>query len=144
MSPELPPRVFVYGTLRPGGRNAALTTRFGPPEVRAATLPGFRLLHLSPENYPALVPGEPEERVRGEVLTYPPEVWARVLPLLDALEGVHASPPLYHRQRVRAAPVVGGPVPGRSEEVWTYVYADRARLTRPGAAAVPGGDWTRR
>lgn len=139
MSPESPPRVFVYGTLRPGGRNAGLTARFGPPETRSAALPGFRLLHLSPEEYPALVPGRPGERVRGEVLTYPPEVWAQVLPLLDALEGVHDTPPLYHRQRVTAVLAAGDP-----EEVWTYVYADRARLTRPGAAAVPGGDWTRR
>lgn len=139
MSPESPPRVFVYGTLRPGGRNAALAARFGPPQAQAATLSGFRLLHLSPENYPALVPGKPGERVRGEVLTYAPEVWARVLPLLDALEGVGETPPLYHRQRVTVALA-----PGEAEEVWTYVYARTARLALPGAAPVPGGDWVQR
>lgn len=74
--------------------------------------------------------------MRGEVLTYPPEVWARVLPLLDALEGVRDMPPLYHRHRVTAVPGAGGP-----EAVWTSVYADRARLTRPGAVPAPGGDW---
>lgn len=136
MSSELPPRVFVYGTLRPGGRNAALAARFGLPEARAATLSGFRLLHLSPENYPALVPGEAGGRVHGEVLTYAPEVWAQVLPLLDALEGVGESPPLYHRQRVTVALAAGG-----SEEGWTYVYARAARLTHPGVTPVPSGDW---
>lgn len=139
MSPESPPRVFVYGTLRPGGRNAALAARFGPPRARAATLPAFRLLHLSPENYPVIVPGESGERVYGEVLTYPPEVWARVLPLLDALEGVGETPPLYHRQRVKVTLAAGG-----AEEVWAYVYARTVRLTLPGAVPVPGGDWLRR
>lgn len=139
MSPALLPRVFVYGTLRPGGRNAALTGRFGLPGVQAATLPAFQLFHLSPENYPVIVPGDPGERVRGELLTYPPEVWARVLPLLDALEGVGEVPPLYHRQRVRVT--LGA---GTTEGAWTYVYARPERLTLPGAARVPGGDWPRR
>ncbi|MPY67480.1 gamma-glutamylcyclotransferase [Deinococcus sp. SDU3-2] len=136
MSPERPPRVFVYGTLRPGGRNAGLAARCGQPQTQAATLSAFRLLHLSPENYPAIVPGEPGERVQGEVLTYPPQVWAQVFPLLDALEGVDETPPLYHRQRVTVALASG-----EAEEVWVYVYARTERLTLPGAVPVPGGDW---
>lgn len=139
MIAERPPRVFVYGTLRPGGRNSALAARFGPPGAQAATLPAFRLFHLSPENYPVIVPGEPGERVHGELLTYPPEIWTRVLPLLDALEGVGETPPLYHRQRVNVTLTTGG-----AEEGWAYVYARTERLTLPGAVPVPGGDWLQR
>lgn len=134
-----PPHVFVYGTLRPGERNAALTTRFGSPTVQRAILPAFQLFNLAPEGYPAIVPGTAGQSVRGEVLAYPPEVWVQVLPLLDALEGVAETPPLYRRERVRVTLVRGGAV-----EAWTYVYARAGRLRRSGAVLVPCGDWSQR
>ncbi|KEF33460.1 hypothetical protein RDMS_12330 [Deinococcus sp. RL] len=134
-----PPRVFVYGTLRPGERNAALTTRFGPPTVQRATLPAFRLFHLMPEGYPAIVPGDVGQGVRGEVLSYSLEVWRQLLPLLDALEGVEETPPLYRRERVRVTLALGG-----AAEVWTYVYARAARLEQSGAVLVSSGDWLQR
>ncbi|WP_027460472.1 gamma-glutamylcyclotransferase family protein [Deinococcus murrayi] len=134
-----PPHVFVYGTLRPGERNAALTTRFGSPTVQRAILPAFQLFNLAPEGYPAIVPGTAGQSVRGEVLSYSPDVWRQLLPLLDALEGVEQTPPLYHRERVRVTLALGG-----AAEVWTYVYARAARLEQSGAVLVSSGDWLQR
>ncbi|WP_019586463.1 gamma-glutamylcyclotransferase family protein [Deinococcus apachensis] len=129
-------RVFVYGTLMPGERNAGVAARGGPFEAAPARLPGFRLLHLLPEAYPVIVPGQPGEQVRGYVLTYPQDGWDRALPFLDALEGVHETPPLYTRECVTVRLDGGGSVP-----VWVYVYAAAGRLDQPGVVPVPGGDW---
>lgn len=131
-----PTRVFVYGTLRPGERNARVARRGGPFVTSPASLRGYRLLHLLPEAYPLLVPGEPWQTVRGDLLTYRPDDWTRALSLLDALEGLHESPPLYTREQVTVTPGGGEPV-----SAWVYVYARGERLTRPGVQLVPGGDW---
>lgn len=128
------PRVFVYGTLLPGERNAHVAARGFT--AQAATLRGFTLHHLHPEGYPALTPGPADAAVRGAVLTYDPQAWKAALPGLDDLEGLYDTPPLYIRQ---VAPVTleGG------EEItaWVYVYARAERLLAPGARVVPGGDW---
>lgn len=129
--------VFVYGTLMPGERNAAVAARGGPFQSRPARLSGHRLLHLNPEAYPALVPGEPHEQVRGHALTYEPATWARALPFLDALEGLHETPPLYTRQQVLLTLEGGEP-----QAAWVYLYARAERLREPGAVYLPGGDWT--
>lgn len=138
MSEALLTRVFVYGTLLPGERNADVAQQGGRFDAVPARLTGYRLLHLVPEAYPALLPGHPDEEVHGCVLSYAPEDWPRVLPSLDALEGVGESPPLYTRQRVTVT-LTGG----RRLPAWVYVYADTARLGRPGVLPVPGGDWRR-
>jgi gamma-glutamylcyclotransferase (GGCT)/AIG2-like uncharacterized protein YtfP len=132
------PHVFVYGTLMPGERNAQVAARGGAFQARPARLPGFRLLHLLPEAYPAVVPGEAEDGVGGYVLTYAPDAWEAALPHLDALEGVDEVPPLYTREQVTVTLEDGGP-----QAAWVYVYADAARLSRPGVVPVPGGDWRR-
>ncbi|EYB67150.1 hypothetical protein DEIPH_ctg051orf0065 [Deinococcus phoenicis] len=129
-------RVFVYGTLMPGERNASVAAQGGRFEASAAHLAGFRLLHLTPEGYPGILPGDPGEEVRGHALTYAAGDWAHALPLLDVLEGVHETPPLYRRERVTVTLEAGGRVPA-----WVYVYADAARLSRPGVWPVPRGDW---
>ncbi|WP_216321050.1 gamma-glutamylcyclotransferase family protein [Deinococcus aestuarii] len=135
--PEQPlTRVFVYGTLMPGERNAHVAAQGGTFEARPARLPGFRLLHLLPEAYPAVVPGGAGEKVCGQVLTYAREDWGVALPFLDALEGVDEVPPLYTREEVT--------VTLEGEETcaaWVYVYANAARLARPGVVPIPDGDW---
>lgn len=131
-----PARVFVYGTLMPGERNAPVAARGGVFEAAPARLAGFRLLHLSPEAYPGIVPGHPGEVVVGSLLTYVLADWPRALPFLDELEGVHDTPPLYRREAVTVRLKSG-----ERQVAWTYVYADAARLTRPGVAVVAGGDW---
>ncbi|MEW6421860.1 MAG: gamma-glutamylcyclotransferase family protein [Deinococcota bacterium] len=133
-----PTRVFVYGTLMPGERNAQVAARGGIFQARPARLAGFRLLHLVPEGYPGILPGAADEEVQGYVLTYGASDWERVLPFLDALEGVHETPPLYTRERVTVTLENGERVPA-----WVYVYAHHVRLTQPGVLAVPGNDWRR-
>ncbi|MFC4426807.1 gamma-glutamylcyclotransferase family protein [Deinococcus navajonensis] len=135
--PGTPTTVFVYGTLMPGERNAGVAAQGGPFAARPARLSGYRLLHLHPEGYPALVPGEPYEEVRGHALTYEPAAWAGALPFLDALEGLHESPPLYTRQQVPLT-LEGG----EQQAAWVYLYARAARLRGPGVVHLPGGDWT--
>ncbi|SMB89001.1 gamma-glutamylcyclotransferase family protein [Deinococcus hopiensis] len=139
MTAALLTRVFVYGTLRPGERNAAVARRGGTFTAVSALLSGYRLLHLLPEAYPGVVPGAPEDTVLGEVLTYAPADWDRALPFLDELEGVNDTPPLYIREQVTV-----GLEGGRELSAWVYVYADTARLSRPGVRPVPEGDWRMR
>lgn len=130
--------VFVYGTLMPGERNAHVA---GDPrhfEAQAATLGGFRLFHLSPEGYPALIPGG-TGAVRGYALTYAPDAWAQALPLLDRLEGIEEKPPLYTRERVQVRLESGEML-----DSWVYVYARPERLREAGATEVTAGDWRAR
>ncbi len=134
MTDPAPPRVFVYGTLLPGERNAHVAARGFT--ARPATLRGFTLHHLHPEGYPALSPGPADAAVRGAVLTYDPRAWEAALPGLDDLEGLHDTPPLYTRQL--ASLQVDG---GEALTAWVYVYARADRLRAPGASVVPSGDW---
>ena len=112
-----PQRVFVYGTLRRGGRNHRL--------LQGASLLGF---WTTPARYtlvdlggcPGARPGG-NASVRGEVYA----VSRRQLMFLDRLE---AYPRVYGRELV-ASPFGGA---------WMYVYR------RPGRAPViAGGDWVR-
>ena len=65
-----PPKIFVYGTLKPGGRNYFLAQ--GVTHTEDAYLVGYSLLHFEPEGYPAMVPSSVagEDRVYGVVLTF--------------------------------------------------------------------------
>lgn len=120
-------RIFVYGTLKPGGRNYFLAK--GVVHTENAYLEGFDLLHFEPEGYPAIVPGS--GRVYGVVLTFADIALA--LPPLDALEGLHLTPPEYARVGATARP--------SGKTVWTYVYVNQTRLAAPGTSRVAGGDW---
>lgn len=124
-------KIFVYGTLKPGGRNYFLAA--GVTRTEDAYLGGYTLLHFEPEGYPAMVPsGVPGEgRVYGVVLTFAD--LEAVLPGLDALEGLHLTPPEYERVRVNVGP--------SGETVWTYVYVNQVRLAGAGVTPVAGGDW---
>ncbi|MBB5361202.1 gamma-glutamylcyclotransferase [Deinococcus humi] len=137
MSQSPPTTVFVYGTLMPGERNAHIAALGGHFQARPAVLWGHRLLHLWPEAYPAVVPGDGEEAVRGFALTYAPTDWPLALPFLDELEGVAETPPLYTREQVTLTLEGGETLPA-----WVYLYALAERMKRPGVIPVRGGDWT--
>jgi len=134
MSEELT-RVFVYGTLMPGGRNEHVAKVAGGFTARPATLHGYVLYDLRPEGYPGVVRGRAADVVHGWVYAYGPEAWERSLPFLDALEGLHDEPPLYFRVREAAVTAAG------RVDAWVYVYARQERLARPGATKVVGGTW---
>ncbi|GGR01701.1 gamma-glutamylcyclotransferase family protein [Deinococcus ruber] len=139
--PATPPRsVFVYGTLMPGERNAWVAHTAAPPlRAERAQLRGYTLYDLRPEGYPALTENSPataaQTTVEGWVLHYG-EGWEMALPHLDDLEGLHLTPPLYHRQQASAATERG------PKMVWVYVYARTDRLLQPGAVVVLSGRWT--
>ncbi len=121
-------KIFVYGTLKPGERNYFLVK--GVIHTELAYLDGYDLLHFEPEGYPAMVPGS-RGRVYGFVLTFA-DIGA-ALPALDALEGLHLSPPEYERVVVRAQP--------SGQQVWTYIHINQRRLAGAGVSAVVGGEW---
>lgn len=118
-------RVFVYGTLMPGGSNAAVVRRAGLRAWEPAELPDFVIYHLEPEGYPAVVPGA--GRVHGTLL------WLDgPLAPLDELEGLALDPPLYRRER---HPLHDG------RSAWVYVYNRPQRLRSGGAVPLPDGRW---
>jgi gamma-glutamylaminecyclotransferase len=101
--------LFVYGTLKRGGRNARLME--GQRFVgEARTAPGFRLYRVG--EYPGMVPlAEDRDGVTGEVW----QVDAATLEKLDEFEGVHEG--LFRRERVRLLP----PFENRIIEAYVYV-----------------------
>lgn len=106
-------RLFVYGTLKRGQRNARLMAG-GRFLGEASTAPKYALLVLGP--YPGLVAGD--LAVRGELWQVP----ADTLAVLDAFEGV---PTLFDRRPVTLADGTTaeaywwrGSANGRRSEVW--------------------------
>lgn len=124
--------VFVYGTLKPGGRYYRELCAHHAPAAVPAWVAG-RLYHLPDFGYPAV--GDGEDRVSGYILSFADE---RVLPELDALEVYDpAAPPeanMYLRvwQTVETA---DGPV-----EAWVYRMTE-ARLAQYRGIYEPSGDW---
>lgn len=119
-------KVFVYGTLMPGGGNAHVAESVGVAGAQPAAVYGFRLYHLEPEGYPAVVPGPGV--VHGTVLNL-----TGSLAPLDVLEGIDLDPPLYRRVRC---------IPQGRPHAWIYVYARPDRLAGDGVTWLPDGRWT--
>jgi gamma-glutamylcyclotransferase (GGCT)/AIG2-like uncharacterized protein YtfP len=120
-------KVFVYGTLKPGGRYHHVAKGAGDFTFEKAYLENFVLYHLEPEGYPAIIPGNGQ--VYGYVFAY--EDMARALVMLDKLEAIHDEPPEYKREQVIAQPM--------NALVWVYIYAKLERLKT--AQLVESGDW---
>ena len=133
-TPHITPHVFVYGTLKPGGRYHSVAQRGGRFTSQEAYIEGFTLYHLEPEGYPAIVRNKGsrgQSRVYGNVFTF--EKIEQALPFLDELEGLHWTPPEYERIKTKAYPL--------GEEVWAYLYLDEERLAEPGAKRLKEGLW---
>jgi gamma-glutamylcyclotransferase (GGCT)/AIG2-like uncharacterized protein YtfP len=127
MSNQPTNKVFVYGTLKPGGRYHHVAQGAGAFTFEKAYLENFVLYHLEPEGYPAIIPGSGQ--VHGYVFAY--KDIERALVMLDQLEAVHDVPPEYTREQVVAKPM--------NELVWVYVYARPTRLQI--AQLVENGEW---
>ena len=137
-----PDGLFVYGSLREGGRNHGWLLRTQPEGLTQAFAPG-RLFHLPSAGFPALVAqDEPEQPppgpgwVAGEFAGYEDETaLASALGDLDQLEDVAGD--LF--QRVLLPVTLGS---GHRYTAWVYVFpADRlGRLAREGVELV-SGDW---
>ena len=134
--------IFVYGSLREGGRNHAWLLRTAPEGLTGAHTPG-RLFHLPSAGFPAMVamdpPADPPPGpgwVVGEFAGYEDEeALESALGDLDQLEDVAGD--LFQRQVV---PVVLAS--GHRYGAWAYVFPpDRLpRLEREGVE-LPSGDW---
>lgn len=111
-------KLFVYGTLRPGGYNHYLleeALHLGP----AVTEPEFDLVDLG--SYPAMVPGG-ETAVVGDLF----EIDEALLRRCDRLEG---HPDFYYRTTVTLS---------GNEEALTYLMLPEKVTERP---RIPSGDW---
>ena len=134
--------LFVYGSLRAGGRRHGWIQRTGPEGITPAATPG-RLFHLPSEDYPALVPvPEPAAAppgpgwVTGEFIGYEDEAaLASALADLDQVEDVEGG--LFERQLL--------PVrldSGHCYQAWVYVFPeDRLPRLEREAVELPHGDW---
>jgi gamma-glutamylcyclotransferase (GGCT)/AIG2-like uncharacterized protein YtfP len=120
-------KVFVYGTLKPGGRYHHVAQEAGAFTFEKAYLEGFIIYDLEPENYPAVISGDGV--VHGYVFDYE-DIDAALL-MLDRLEAIYDSPPEYTREQAIVKPM--------NETVWVYVYARAERLKT--AKQVESGEW---
>lgn len=126
--PEADPRhVFVYGTLRRGGRNDINNLRPVPDYVGMGEVRGI-LYHI--DWYPGLtLGGEEAVTVVGEVYRITPELEA----ILDAIEMIEPGPDSEYFKREVPVSVQGRPVR-------CLVYEINAARVR-GRQAIGHGDW---
>lgn len=136
MPSQLP--FFVYGTLRPGGRNHGRHLAGRCTAVRAAVLDGAAL-HHGP-GYPYAVPADGRQ-VRGEVVTVHAALYARVLADLDRLEDCTADGDgEYVRERLAVQLADGS-----AADAWVYFAGPRiAAALRAAPAPIASGDWNDR
>lgn len=135
--------LFVYGTLREGGRNHGWLLRTHPEGLTQAWTPG-RLFHLPASGHPAVVAGpEPDTPppgpgwVAGEFVGFEDEAdLEAALADLDQLEDVEGGLFLRELRPVRLAS-------GHAYQAWVYLFpGDRLpRLEREGVE-LASGDWS--
>lgn len=138
---EPPEAVFVYGTLKQGERNFAVSKQAGLVRSEPAYLEGFQLFYIPqrerlPYGYPAVVmasPASPEGRVWGEVQWFAD--LHRALAILDRLEDLGRE---YLRSPATAY------LCNRAEEacvVWVYTYPSLQSVQRVWGVWLPEGVW---
>jgi gamma-glutamylcyclotransferase (GGCT)/AIG2-like uncharacterized protein YtfP len=135
VDPELPAaeplRVFVYGTLKPGGMYYRQVCEAFAPQAIPAWIPG-RLYHLPKLNYPAVTTGE--DRIQGFVLSFDAP---GPLAELDEVEEYDAERPessLYLRHWLTIQ-TDQGPV-----EAWGYLMRHE-QVQALGGIYLPEGLW---
>ena len=106
------PEVFVYGTLKRGGRLHHILESGPCRFLRTAELNGFKMYRF--DWYPAIVPAP--GTVQGEVFDVPEDL----LSCLDRVEGV---PKWYRREKV--------------DGMWVYVFNQSVDE----AAEIEDGNW---
>lgn len=123
-------QVFVYGTLRPGHFNH---DRFGSGAVTNIVnhcyIEGFKMYNVDGKRpiYPVIVPGDPEDRVYGDLLTIKVNTrwWSQVFSM-EVGAGYELE---QHTVHVR-------PAIGHSVEAGVFVYQRKVK-----GVHIPSGDW---
>lgn len=137
---ELP--FFVYGTLRPGGRNHAAHLAGRTTGTRPAVLAGAAL-HDGPGFPYALL--DPARHVVGELVTVRPDLHPAALPALAALDRLEDHRPDGSGEYVRPRLPVTPTDTGSTVDAWVYLAGPTpAAHLRTHPALIPSGDWTRR
>lgn len=128
-----PAYVFVYGTLKPGHRNAHWAEAVAQPEARGGVLDGFTLHHLG--RYPGIAPAA-EQRVRGVLYRYLEAQMPAVLRQMDELEDYHGPghPDNLYTRELRPVQAEGG----ETVTAWVYIYA----RPLPAGSLIKSGEWT--
>lgn len=125
--------IFVYGTLRRGGKNYGLL-RHRTLTEQPAYVDGMDLYSLGP--YPMMIHGTGV--VFGELLYIPPFLYDEVLNDLDRLEGYqpeqHAES-LYRRILIEVMTVAF------SEPVSAWAYIGDSLMIEPNDPYIESGDW---
>jgi len=125
-------KLFVYGTLRPGGRYNYLTEGLSLLSASPAYIDGFDLYLLRPQNYPGIVPGV--GRVYGDLLEFA-DISSALL-IFDDLEGVDNSPPYYFREKVTVNPL--------GQQAWVYILNNDDFPETTQLFKLKSGDWHKR
>lgn len=135
--------VFVYGTLRPGGRNYPLLQDSTVNE-EPAIAEGLALYDNSSGTFPYAA-AQPGRAVSGTLCTITDQQWPAVRRRLDLLEGFHPRHPATSHYLRRRWPVRTTPMDdaaARSAIAWLYLAAPRVRIDT--SRLVASGDWWHR
>ncbi len=134
--------VFVYGTLKPGGRYHERYCGVYSPKVIPSVVRG-QLFHFPLLGYPAMTLGK--SWVKGYLLIFSqsPQLCSNILSQLDRLEGYESVGPAdassendYERSQLD----IFDPNYQLLQQAWVY-HMPMTSVLAQGGALVPGGDW---
>jgi gamma-glutamylcyclotransferase (GGCT)/AIG2-like uncharacterized protein YtfP len=120
--------VFVYGSLKAGGRLNGYLIGNGCRLVEAREIKGFRMVEVPHAWFPTLVP-DAGATVKGEVWELPADP-AKEKDTIRQLDWVEGVPSLYVRRKVDAAD---------DQSPWIYVWAKPKEAMA--WVSVPDGFW---
>jgi len=110
-------KVFVYGTLKVGGRLGGNVKQF-LKDVKKATVKGT--MYSVHGHYPAVIFNDSGE-IHGEVHTYEkPDYVLKTLDMIEGYLGKHHSSNLYDRKTITVVDVEGN-----EHTCYTYEFADK-------------------
>ena len=131
--------VFVYGTLKPGGRYHVRYCGMYLTEAIPAIAKGqlYNFPHLG---YPAMTAGD--DWVKGHLLRFvqSAEICADILRGLDRLEGYSPERNDFENEYLRREVQIFDVEQQLLQTAWGYVMTDAGVRSR-GGIYIPGGDW---
>lgn len=132
---DVPEAVFVYGTLKQGERNFAVSQQAGWIRSEPAYIEGFQLFHIPqrrrlPYSYPAVVRGSGQ--VWGEVQWFAD--LSQALVVLDELEDEG-------REYLRISTLAHSADQAKQHPVWIYVYPGMQNIQAVSGCWLPDGVW---
>ncbi|EDX84667.1 hypothetical protein S7335_2364 [Synechococcus sp. PCC 7335] len=131
--------VFVYGTLKPGGRFHVRFCGMYLTEAIPAMVKG-RLYSFPRLGYPAMTVGN--DWVKGSLLRFvqPPETCADILQGLDRLEGYSPNRSDFENEYLRCEMTAFDLAQQPLQTAWSYVMSEEGVRSR-GGIYLPNGDW---